>query len=145
MKNKVLIISLIIILIIVVIILYTTYINRNFTLSQHSSIKQILNADIYNFDIYIETINPNETFKLSESDKTTFIESLKGMEVKISDDIINGISRNFIIENNKNRKKITINITNSTISIDKNTYNILNGYINSFEEIYYEYTGKTYN
>lgn len=64
-----------------------------------------MNADSYNFDIYIESINPNETFKLSESNKTTFIESLKGMEVKVSDDIINGISRNFIIENNKNRKK----------------------------------------
>lgn len=142
MKNKILIVSFIIILIIVIIIMY---INRTFILSQHNSIKQILDSDINNFNIYIETINPKETLELSENDKIAFIESLKGMKVKIANDIINGVSRNFIIENNKNGENIIVNITNSTISIDRNTYNILNGSINPFEEIYYKYTGKTYN
>lgn len=143
MKNKILIISLIILSIIIIITVYTIYINRTFMLSEHSSIKQMLNAD--NIDIYIETVYPKETFKLSENDKASFIESLNGIKVKTTSDIINGFTRNFIIENNKNGKKITINITNSTVSVNKDNYNILNGSINSFGELYLKYTGKTHN
>lgn len=145
MKNKILMFSLVIILIIISIIVYITYINRIFTLSQHNLVKQILNISVDNYDIYIETIYPKQKYKLSENDKTNFIYSLKDMKVKKDDNIINGVSRKFIIENKKNNKKITINIANSMIDVGENTYRIINENKNIFEEIYYKYTGKNYN
>ncbi len=145
MKNKILMFSLVIIFIIISIIVYITYINRIFTLSQHNLVKQILNTSVDNYDIYIETIYPKQKYKLSENDKTNFIYSLKDMKVKKDDNIINGVSRKFIIENKKNNKKITINIANSMIDVGENTYRIINENKNIFEEIYYKYTGKNYN
>lgn len=143
MKNKNKILTFLIIFIFIILV-YLVYINITFMVSNNNLIKKISSNDINNFDIYINTIYTKETFKISEDDKSNFLNSLQGITVRHTDNIINGVSRNFIVKFN-NENDISINITNSTISINGNTYRIINGSISIFEDIYFKYTGKNFN